>query len=523
MGVMSARLREILAAEGITMADSALRLVSRESEGSMRDALSLLDRIISFCGTDADFERVASILGVADRAWLSRLVQAALDHDVASALTVVSEAFEYGIDLRQFTSDLVHYLRDVVVLRVAGQDGQGLTDLADEERAALASLGGDRNIEDLERLFRIVTRTAERLSQAAFPRLELEMAVIRMCRLRPLVPIDHMIERLGAIERHLESGAPLPPPQSPQTPTPRSPPSGGGGGGGGPMRGAAPVARAAAPRPVDAAPTQAAEPVLRLVREEAAQVSEVAEVAVAAPEPEPVPEQVAEVAEVAVPAPKPEPVPEPQPVAVEPADQAPIVEAPSVPVEPAPVVAEPAEPAVGPAAAAPEAQAPAMEAELPEVEQIDPLTIAACGPAPETFDQDAFEVFADKVREGNPMLAAQLDHSQVTGYRDGHVRFGFERGAQSADAAIEARNLIVALLREHVGEMTALEIELVDAVVDTPFVRREARRIAARAAQRQRIVDHPVVQSVIAQFDGALAGVDLYEPPEQGRGASGDS
>src|SRR5690606_19230632 len=110
LGIMSQRLSEILSAEGVTMDEAALRLVSRESEGSMRDALSLLDRVISFSGANATYEAVASVLGVADRGWLQRLVSAALDKDIPAALVVVQEAFDYGLDLKKFASDLVQHL-----------------------------------------------------------------------------------------------------------------------------------------------------------------------------------------------------------------------------------------------------------------------------------------------------------------------------------------------------------------------------------------------------------------------------
>ena len=113
----------------------------------------------------------------------------------------------------------MHCIRDIIVLRVAG-DQAGLTDLSDEETHALGRVGHDRPVEDLERLFHLVSRTAERMAHASFPRLEMEMAAIRMCRLRPLRSLDQIIDRLSALERHLDRGTPLPPPPSGGTYTP---------------------------------------------------------------------------------------------------------------------------------------------------------------------------------------------------------------------------------------------------------------------------------------------------------------
>ncbi len=218
--VMSQRLNEILVAEGVRMDPAGLRLVARESEGSMRDALSLLDRVISFAGTEASHEAVASVLGVADRAWLQRLVSAALDKDIPAALAVVGEAFDYGLDLKKFASDFVHHLRDAAVLQVAGEGAP--TDLSREERDSLIELGKRIAPEDLQRLVRLWTETAERLVQASFPRFEVEMAVIRMCRLRPMQPLEQLLGRLEAIERRLASGVPLPPLSEPAPPRPKA-------------------------------------------------------------------------------------------------------------------------------------------------------------------------------------------------------------------------------------------------------------------------------------------------------------
>jgi len=219
LGIMSQRLSEILLAEGVTMDPAALRLVARESEGSMRDALSLLDRVISFSGTNATYETVASVLGVADRAWLQRLIGAALDKNIPAALKVVQEAFDYGLDLKKFASDLVQHLRDAAVLQVAGSDAPAdLTDLSAEEKESLLDLGKRIQTEDLQRMLRLWTETAERLVQASFPRLEVEMAVIRMCRLKPLQALDVLVQRLEALERRLESGTPLPPLRESESP-----------------------------------------------------------------------------------------------------------------------------------------------------------------------------------------------------------------------------------------------------------------------------------------------------------------
>ncbi|MGM0576768.1 MAG: DNA polymerase III subunit gamma/tau [Myxococcota bacterium] len=527
--VMTKRLREILAAEEVSVADGGLRLVARESEGSMRDALSLLDRIISFCGHDASYEQVAGTLGVADRSWLRHLVEAALGHDAPAALAVVQEAFHYGVDLKQFASDLVHYLRDIVVLNVAGREG-GLTDLADEEANALADLGGRHQVEDLERLFRMATHTAQRLSQAPFPRLEMEMAVVRMCRMKPLRPIDRIIDRIAAIERYLESGAPLPPPN----------PDGGGGGGGAeaPSRpeptSQPPPPASASTAPPTAPPAQTgpppAAPPSASARAEAPSAPQSAPAPEAAtPSAEPTPEPAPAAPEAAEPVPEgraerpnlrvvepPEPEPEAQseseaPVTgrepmsePEPEPEAPATAEKPTP-EPEPEVDSEPEP---PTAAEPEQAAEAEPEPDPSCEE---TLAAAAATAPATFGHDDWEVFVDAVRADDPALAGHLDAGQIVDYRDGVLRLAFQRGAYTTGEARDRRAALLKLLQQHVGGIRQVDVEELESVDETPFKRREARRLAELAARRKAIAEHPKVQALVEQFDGELARVVVYE------------
>ncbi|MEZ4268588.1 MAG: DNA polymerase III subunit gamma/tau [Myxococcota bacterium] len=503
-GIMTKRLREILDAEGVTMAEDALRLVSRESEGSMRDALSLLDRIISSIGKDAGFEEVAVALGVADRRWLAGLVHAAFAQDVPAALAIVQEVFEFGLDLEHFASDLVHYLRDVIVLKVAGTAG-GLTDLADEEARQLRAMGEDRPVEDLERLFRIVTRAAERLTHASYPRLELEMAVIRMARLQPLQPIDRIIDRIASIERHLESGAPLPPPTSP-----------GGGGGGQPISGppTATVSAAAQSAPVQAAPAPApaTTPAPAPVTPQAA-----APVVTQASAPAPAPAQVVAPAPVATQAPTPAPVlaaapPAPAPVAAAAAPQhapsaALSLAAVSVAPEPEP---EP-EPAPEPTVAEPALAAEIVDSPQPDVAPVPAdMLPPANGPAPSAFDGDAWERFILAFRAEQPSLAGSLDHGEVLGYSAGRLRVGFPRGSFNLRLVRGKHVHVLTALRAHVGAIEILDFDETDEVADSPYQRRAARERAQHEAERTAIMNHPTVAQLVERFDGQLTEVEVH-------------
>ena len=464
-GVMVERLSQILDAEGIAIDADGLRMVARESEGSMRDALSLLDRIISFCGAKASYAQVAEVLGVADRSWLGRLVGAALDRNVAGALAVVEGAFDYGVDFRQFATDLVHFLRDIIVLKVAG-DKAGLTDLSAEETRLLVDLGAPHGVEDLQRLATIAIKTAERLAHANFPRLELEMAVVRMCSLRPLQPIGELVRRLEGLERHLSSGAPLPAPTpfvaAHERPTATDP-------GAGFAIDPPPTGRLQAPAPQGPPPSPSS-PVASAAGALAFDLARDA-----APEPWLAPPR-AETPPPPVAAPPPAP---PQPSNVIPFRARAAAE---LPPEPAP--------------AAPSSAAPAADRA--------PRDHAG-------FGNDDWERFVDALRPDDPSLAGALDHAEVLSLRDGVLELIFA-GTNSARRTRSSESLLVEALEQRTDGIhgVLLRDDLTEELVDTPYRRRQQREERAREARRRDLEKHPLVMDVIERFGATLERIDLF-------------
>ncbi|NUN15387.1 MAG: DNA polymerase III subunit gamma/tau [Myxococcales bacterium] len=209
--VLIARLMEILSDEDVRIEEGALHIIARESEGSMRDALSLLDQIISACGNDITLSQTADILGVADRKWLHDLMIAVLSGDAAQALSVVNDVYTYGTDVKHFSAQLVHFVRDIVVIRVGGDNAHGTTtDLSESEFALLKQIGMQRAVDDLNRYFRATLSAAQEINQSRFPKLVLEMLVVRLCTMQPLQPIDDLLQRLEMLEKRLPDGFVVP-------------------------------------------------------------------------------------------------------------------------------------------------------------------------------------------------------------------------------------------------------------------------------------------------------------------------
>ncbi len=208
-------LEELLRSENIALPSEGIRMVARESEGSVRDALSLLDRVISFAGDGADAAAISECLGVADRDWIISLLQALLDGDTANALDVVAKVHDYGYDMRSFTSDVLTTIRDLVVVKVCGTNAKA-AELSDAEAAELNTLGQTIPIAALQRMFQILLKAADTVAHSRHPRLALEMALVRCSTVRDLQTVPEVLARLEALEARLTKGLPAPPAPMPR-------------------------------------------------------------------------------------------------------------------------------------------------------------------------------------------------------------------------------------------------------------------------------------------------------------------
>ena len=192
------RLRFILKEEGIEAGEDALSVVARSSDGSMRDALSLLDQAISYTGGSLRGEDVSWILGLADN-MTTPFVRHILDKDSAKALLVIKDAIDGGYDVKQFCSNVVGYMRDLIMVRLGM--GSEVIDLPEEGIAEMGRMSENVQVEDLQRLFAIFSKVLDEMKWFPYPRFSLEMAVVRAANMRPVVSVDEILDRLAALEQ----------------------------------------------------------------------------------------------------------------------------------------------------------------------------------------------------------------------------------------------------------------------------------------------------------------------------------
>ena len=197
------RLRWVLEQEKLEADDEAIHILAREAAGSMRDAMSLLDQVIAWGGDDAlTADAVGRVLGVAARSVLHQLGSALVKQDPAACLGIVGELAEQGYQLANVARDFLQHLRDLVVAKVSDQPDR-LLEMGDEERKDLLALAAESDADDLSRLYLGFSRSYDDIARSAQPRGAFEMALVRLARRPPLVPLDTLLDRLSELERRL--------------------------------------------------------------------------------------------------------------------------------------------------------------------------------------------------------------------------------------------------------------------------------------------------------------------------------
>lgn len=199
------RLKLIAEAEKINIADGALREIARSGEGSMRDAQSNFDQVISFSGESIEINDVVSALGVASTEMLTSVVKAIAENTPAIALKTVDELISRGQDLRSFCRDLLSLFRDLLMAKMAS-DAEHLFDSALMNAEELRKIAEPFSEADLIRFFNSLSETESKLRDATQPRYLLEIGLVKLIEMRRVAPLEQILERLAKLENALSNG-----------------------------------------------------------------------------------------------------------------------------------------------------------------------------------------------------------------------------------------------------------------------------------------------------------------------------
>lgn len=192
-------LRKIADAEGVEITEDALKEVARSGEGSMRDAQSNFDQVISFSGEKIGTKEVSASLGIAGTENLIRAIRSVAERDSEEMLKVVDDLVARGHDLRNFCRDLMGFVRDLLVFKIAG-DAHGLLDTAILSAEEMKDHSAPFLEADLIRFFHSLAETEASLRDASEPRFVLEIGLVKLSEMRRVVPVEDLIERLSKLE-----------------------------------------------------------------------------------------------------------------------------------------------------------------------------------------------------------------------------------------------------------------------------------------------------------------------------------
>ena len=224
------RIRDVGAAEKIEADEGAISTLAQAAEGSMRDALSLLDQVIAACGGHLDEKRVRQVLGVVPAELLADMLDAVDAGDSRKVLEKVGQLAAEGYELAHFCGELTRYVRDLMIGRSCGGDSP-LIQIPAEQRKNISALSSRFSEEDLSRFFNILLRAESEMRYALVPRFHLELALMKMVHARRLVSLESLLGKLGgtAIAAKTDSTprplAPTPPRMAPEPIRPPRPTS----------------------------------------------------------------------------------------------------------------------------------------------------------------------------------------------------------------------------------------------------------------------------------------------------------
>ena len=202
------RLKYIAGKEKLKIDEGALSVIARMAEGSMRDALSLLEQARAYCGDEINDEEVRELLGVVPEDALNELVEAIATQSADRALGLVHTFQREGRNLQHFCGEAIRHMRNLLIARVCGADSD-LIAATPEQRPGLAKAAALFSEEDLTRYFQILLQTDDDVRRKMDPRVHLEMGLLRLINAARLAPLEELLAEVGGTDGRAVAGSTL--------------------------------------------------------------------------------------------------------------------------------------------------------------------------------------------------------------------------------------------------------------------------------------------------------------------------
>ncbi len=204
---ISDRLRELMEKEQVQVEEKALRYIAKTADGSMRDALSLLDQCIAFhFGEELTYDKVLDVLGAVDTSVFSRLLRMIEKRDVNGCITLIEEVVMQGRELTQFVTDITWYLRNLLLVKTSDGDIEDVIDMSKDNLERLKEEADLIDAQEVMRYIRIFSELSGQIKYATQRRVLIEMTLIKLCRPAMETTNDAMAARVRDLEEKIEKG-----------------------------------------------------------------------------------------------------------------------------------------------------------------------------------------------------------------------------------------------------------------------------------------------------------------------------
>ncbi len=196
------QLRHVATQTGVTVEDRSLSVLARTSEGSMRDALSLLDQAVSFGGDKLQHEDLEALIGSVPDELVRQMIEAILAHQASQAMTLIGEVVDQGFDVRVYCRAILERIRNLLVACVvpSHQQVQSLLELGEEEGGQIIEQAKTLTEPYLQGLFSIISRTEDSLRGSSHPRFLIEAAVVRAALLDPTTTLANVSDHTTTVK-----------------------------------------------------------------------------------------------------------------------------------------------------------------------------------------------------------------------------------------------------------------------------------------------------------------------------------
>ena len=206
---IAGRLMDLMEEEKVDVEERAIRYVAKAGDGSMRDALSLLDQCIAFhLGETLTYENVLEVLGAVDTEIFSRLLRQIINKDITGAIGTLDTLVDEGREMGQMVNDFTWYLRNLLLMQ-SSDDMEEVLDMSKENIAALKEEAQLVKPEVLMRYIRIFSELGNQVKYATQKRILIEIAIIKLCKPQMEKDYESVIDRIASIEAKLANGIPL--------------------------------------------------------------------------------------------------------------------------------------------------------------------------------------------------------------------------------------------------------------------------------------------------------------------------